>query len=84
MSSSTTFCSALNTSGALGSGAASTSATGTRTISVRRSETALRSIHATVPPASRILSQPSTPTMTSNGVSRPMTNSGLALSDGAS
>jgi uncharacterized protein YyaL (SSP411 family) len=70
-SSSSTFCSARNTSGAASSARSRTSATGVRTSSVRLSPSDLRSIHPIVPPASRTLAQPSTTTMTSTGTSRP-------------
>ena len=70
-SSSSTFCSARKTTGAASSGLARTSATGTRTRSMRLSASALRSIQPIVPPASRTFAQPSTLTMTSTGTSRP-------------
>ena len=60
------------------------SANGARTTTVRLSTADFLSIQATVPVASRILYQPSTATMTSIGTSRPSTNSGLALIEGAS
>ena len=52
--------------------------------SVWRSVTVLRSSAASVPPASRTLIQASTGTITSSGTSRPRTNSGFALTEGAS
>ena len=59
-SSSSTFCSARNTTAAASSGLARTSATGTRTTSIRLSARPLPAIQPMVPPASRTLVQPST------------------------
>ena len=83
-SSSSTLSEARNERGAASSGFARTSADATRTCSTRRSASDLFAIHPIVPETSRTLVQPSTETSTSSGTSRPKTNCGRALADGAS